>query len=76
MISVFRAPDKTTGKLMPLVVIALGSGDVILTADTETSTPAVGLDPINAREIAARILALANEIDNESRARFGSGQSG
>jgi hypothetical protein len=76
MISVFRAWDKTTVKLMPLVVIALGPEDVIVTADTGTPTPAVKLDPIHARQVAGRILALANEIDNESRAQFGPGQSG
>src|SRR5579883_146895 len=43
--------------------------DVILTADTGTPTPAVGLDPVHAREVARRILALANEIDDESRAQ-------
>jgi hypothetical protein len=76
MISVFRAWDKKAAKLMPLVVIALGPEDIIVTADTGTPTPAVGLDPIHAREVAARILALANEIDNESRAQFGAERSG
>jgi hypothetical protein len=65
MISVFRAPDKTTGKLMPLVVVTLGQDDVILTTDTDAPIPAIGLEPAAARELARRINALADEIERE-----------
>ena len=65
MISVFRAFDKTAGKLAPLVTIAISADQVILTDDTNMPTPAVGLDPTHAREVAARIVTLATEIDDE-----------
>jgi hypothetical protein len=67
MISVFRAPDKNTGKIMPLVIVALGAEDVILTIDTETPTPAVGLEPYAAREVARRLIAFADEIEREGK---------
>jgi hypothetical protein len=67
MISVFRAPDTTTGKLARLVIISITAEELILTADTNMPTSAVGLDPTQAREIAAQIITLANEIEDDSR---------
>jgi hypothetical protein len=65
MISVFRGPHRDTGKLLPVVFIALGGEDIILTNDTATPTPAIGLDPETAREVARRLVAFADEIDGE-----------
>jgi hypothetical protein len=65
MFSVFRAPDKTTGKLMPLVIVCLGADDIILTVDTDTPTSCVGLPPTEAREVARHLLAFANEVEAE-----------
>ena len=67
MISVFRAPDKTTGKLSPLVIIAISAEGVKLTADTNMATHAVALDLTQALEVAAEIITLANEIEDDSR---------
>ena len=33
MLEIFRAPDKTTRKLLPVVMLQLGTEDVILTED-------------------------------------------
>jgi hypothetical protein len=55
---------------MPLVVICPRPRGFYCDGDAGTPTPAVGLDPMYARQVAGRILALANEIDNGSRARF------
>jgi hypothetical protein len=67
MISVFRGPDKN-GNLLPLVIIAIGAEDIFLTADTQTPTSGVGLDPATAREIARRLVAFAEEIEREGQA--------
>ena len=68
MISVFRASDRQpTGKRAPLVIIAITADGVTLTANTNMPTPAVALDPAHAREVAAQIITLANEIEDESR---------
>jgi hypothetical protein len=63
MISVFRASDKATGKLAPLVIIAITANQ----GDTNTPTQAVALDLTHAREVAAQIITLANEIEDDSR---------